>query len=91
MKRIREYGSREARKEWREILDTIMSGDSDVLISRHGQKIAALIPANDYYALLDELEELRIGRLAEDIYESYLEGSISVKPYGDVREELLGE
>jgi prevent-host-death family protein len=89
MARIRELGSREARKEWREILDTVMSGDSDVLISRHGQEIAALIPAGDYYAILDELEELRLGRMAEDIYESYLEGTTSVKPYEDVRDEIL--
>lgn len=91
MAKIRELGSREARKEWREILDTVMSGDSDVLISRHGQEIAALIPAGDYYAILDELEELRLGRMAEGIYQSYLEGTTSAKPYEDIRDEILEE
>jgi prevent-host-death family protein len=91
MTRIRELGSREARKEWREILDTVMSGDSDVLISRHGQEIAALIPAGDYYAILDELEELRLGRMAEALYQSYLEGTTTAKPYEDIRDEILEE
>lgn len=91
MTRIRELGSREARKEWREILDTVMSGDSDVLISRHGQEIAALIPASDYYAILDELDELRLGRMAEGIYQSYLEEATSAKPYEDIRDEILEE
>jgi len=89
MASIREVGSREARKEWREVLDSVMAGDSDVLISRHGQEIAVLIPARDYYAILEELEEIRMARLAEDLYESYLEGKISVKPYEDVRAEML--
>lgn len=91
MTRIRELGSREARKEWREILDTVMSGDSDVLISRHGQEIAALIPASDYFAIRNELEELRLGRIAEGMYQSYLEGTTSAKPYEDVRDEILEE
>lgn len=91
MTRIRELGSREARKEWREILDTVMSGDSDVLISRHGQEIAVLIPASDYYAILDELDELRLGRMAEGIYQSYLEEAASTKPYEDIRDEILEE
>jgi PHD/YefM family antitoxin component YafN of YafNO toxin-antitoxin module len=66
-----------------------MAGDSDVLISRHGQEIAVLIPARDYYAILEELEEIRIGRLAEDLYESYLEGKTSAKSYDEVRVEIL--
>ncbi|MGB2894562.1 MAG: type II toxin-antitoxin system prevent-host-death family antitoxin [Anaerolineales bacterium] len=89
MASIRAIGSREARKEWREILDTVMTGDSDVLISRHGQEIAALIPARDYHAILDELEEIRLARIAENIYENYLEGRASSRPYEEARVEIL--
>ncbi|MGD8732130.1 MAG: type II toxin-antitoxin system Phd/YefM family antitoxin [Anaerolineales bacterium] len=91
MAKIRELGSREARKEWRKILDTVMSGDSDVLISRHGQEIAVLIPASDYFAILEDLEELRLGRMAEVLYQSYLEGTTSAKPYEDIRDQILEE
>jgi prevent-host-death family protein len=89
MASIREIGSREARKDWRELLDAVMAGDNDVLISRHGQEIAVLIPARDYYAILNELEEIRLSRIAEDLYESYLEGKTSSKPYEEVRAEIL--
>jgi prevent-host-death family protein len=91
MASIRELGSREARKEWREILDSVMAGDSDILISRHGQQIAVLIPARDYYAIVDELEEIRLSRMAEDLYESYLEGKTSSKPYEEARAEIVGD
>ncbi len=89
MARIREIGSREARKEWRELLDAVMAGDSDVLISRHGREIAALIPARDYYAILAELEEIRLARLAENLYESFLEGKTATIPYEEVSGEIL--
>ena len=89
MASIREVGSREARREWREVLDSVMAGDTDVLITRHGQEIAALIPARDYYAILDELEEMRMSRRADKLYESYLDGKLSSKPYEDVRAETL--
>ncbi|MCK5429380.1 MAG: type II toxin-antitoxin system Phd/YefM family antitoxin, partial [Anaerolineales bacterium] len=58
MASLREISSREARKEWREVLDTVMTGESDVLISRHGQEIAVLIPARDYHSILEELEDI---------------------------------
>ena len=91
MAKIREIGSREARKEWRELLDAVMTGDSDVLISRHGREIAALIPARDYYAIMTELEEVRLARLAETLYESFLEGRTSAKPYEEVHAEILND
>ncbi len=89
MATIREIGSREARKEWRELLDAVMAGDSDVLISRHGREIAVLIPARDYYAILEELEEIRLARHAENLYESFLEGKTAATPYEEVRAEVL--
>ncbi len=88
---IREIGSREARKEWRELLDAVMAGDSDILISRHGRDSAALIPARDYYAILADLEEIRLARLAENLYESFLEGRTSAKPYEEVHAEILDD
>jgi prevent-host-death family protein len=89
MPALKEVSSRDARKQWRWILDTVMTGDSDVAISRHGQEIAVIIPANDYYAIAEELEELRLARLAESIYEDYLSDRDSAKPYEEVRAELL--
>ena len=86
---LREVGSWEAHQAWREVLDSDMAREGDVMISRHGQEIAALIPAQDYHAILDELEEIRLGRAAEELYESYLEDKESQKPYEEIRNEFL--
>lgn len=91
MLEIREVSSRDARKQWREILDTVMKGDGDVAISRYGKAIAVLIPAEDYQEIAKELEELRLARLADDIYEDYLERREVAESYEDVRAELLQE
>jgi prevent-host-death family protein len=88
---IREVSSRDARKRWREILDAVMKGDGDVAISRYGQTIAVLIPAEDYQEIAEELEELRLARLADDLYEDYLERREIAESYEEVRTELLQE
>lgn len=46
MHEVREVSSRDARKQWRSILDAVLKGDGDVMISRYGQPIAAIIPAH---------------------------------------------
>jgi prevent-host-death family protein len=91
MPAVKEVTSRRARAEWREILDTVMTGDSDIVISRYGKEVAVLIPAEDYRALESELEELRMTRVAEDIYEAYLADRSAAVQYTEVREELLDE
>ena len=90
MPAMKVISSREARSRWRWVLDTVMTGDSDVAISRHGQRIAVIIPARDYDAIADELEELRLARLAEDLYEQYLTQRESTG-YEKARAELLSE
>lgn len=91
MHEIREVSSRDPREKWRDILDSIMKGDGDVAISRYGKPIAVLIPAKDYREIAEELDELRLARLAEDIYEGYLERQEVAESYDDVRVALLQE
>ena len=86
---VKEVSSRQARQQWRELLDTVMTGDNDVAILRYGKAVAVLIPAQDYNALVEELDELRMTRHAEDIYEDYLANRNSVEAYEDVRTEFI--
>ncbi len=88
---ITKLSSREARTNWRDVLDTIDNGTADVVIERYGKPIATLIPYKDYEALLDELEDLRDGRLAQAAYEAYLQAPTTAQPYQEVRGELLAE
>ena len=88
---ITTLSSREARTKWRDVLDTIDNGTADVVIERYGKPIATLIPYEDYEALLEELEDLRDGRLAQAAYEEYLQAPGTAQPYQEVRGELLAE
>jgi prevent-host-death family protein len=89
MSEVREMSSREARERWREVLDTVMKGENDIAITRYGEPIAVVIPADDYEALAEEIEELRRSRLAERIYEDYLADRDSAVTLESVKSELL--
>ena len=91
MAEIKKMSSREARKNWREVLDTVMTGSSDVAITRYGQAVAVVIPADDYKALENEIDELRMARIAEKIYEEYITERESSIPFDEVRNELMGD
>ncbi len=91
MPKNKQVTSRDARKQWREILDDVVSGSSDVTITRYGEPVAVLIPAEDYADLAGELEELRLGRVAEEAYAEYLSNRESATPYEGFRGELFEE
>lgn len=89
MPRLKEVTSREARTNWREVLDDVIAGDSDIAITRYGKPVAVIIPAEDYRSVAHELDELRLGRVAERAYSDYLANRDSAVSYEDLREELL--
>lgn len=89
MPRVKEIPSRDARRLWREILDEVKSGESDIAITRYGERVAVMIPAADYQALAEELEDLRLSRIAEESYAEYLANREAAIPYDRLRKELL--
>ena len=89
MTRVKEIPSRDARKAWRQILDEVRAGVSDIAITRYGEPIAVLIPAEDYEALAEELEDLRLARMAEEAYSEYLAAREQAVPYPQLRKQLL--
>lgn len=89
MPRNKQVTSRDARQQWREILDDVVSGRSDITITRYGEPVAVLIPAEDYEGLAEELEELRLGRIAEGAYAEYLANREGAAPYEEFRDELF--
>jgi prevent-host-death family protein len=90
MTRMREIASGDARRQWREILDEVMTGSSDVAITRHGEPVAVLIPAEDYRSVAEELEERRLARLAEAAYAEYLRDRETAVPFEKLKRELRG-
>ncbi len=59
---VKTLGSRSARENWRGMLDEACSGVTDIVITRHGKPITAMIRYEDYLALQDELRRLRVLR-----------------------------
>jgi prevent-host-death family protein len=89
MHSVKEITSREARTKWREILDEVMTEGRDVAITRYGKQVAVLIPAEDYKSVANDLDELRLSRIAERAYSDYLANRDSAERYEDLRGELL--
>jgi prevent-host-death family protein len=91
MPALKEVTSRDARTQWREILDEVMTGSSDIAITRYGKPVAVMIPAEDYESVADHLEELRLGRMAEAAYSKYLANRNNALPYEELRKDILEE
>ncbi len=56
---IKVLESNQARNNWREILDTVLSGETDVVITRYHKPVATLVAYEDYLAIRDELMRRR--------------------------------
>jgi prevent-host-death family protein len=81
--------SHQARRQWRELLDTANAGNVDTIVERHSKPVAALIPYEDYLALQEELDELRATRQAAATYERWKTNPAIARPYADIRAEMI--
>jgi prevent-host-death family protein len=54
---MREYTTGEARDNFAEVINETVFGNERVVLTRHGKKIAAIVPLSDF-ELLTELERL---------------------------------
>ena len=88
---IATWDSNDARIKWREMLDTAAAGVTDVVITRYGKPLVAVIDYEDFLALREELDDLRAARRADAIFEEYLRDPSSARPWDDIRSELVAE
>ncbi len=56
---IKVLDSNQARNNWREILDTVLNGETDVVITRYHKPVATIVAYEDYLAIRDELMKQR--------------------------------
>jgi prevent-host-death family protein len=80
--------SGEARAKWRDILDQVFAGKSDVIIERNGKDIAVVIPAVDYEQIRETLEDMRAVREAAANYEEWKSDPSVARAWDDVDAEL---
>jgi PHD/YefM family antitoxin component YafN of YafNO toxin-antitoxin module len=82
------YGSKEARKQWRKILDRILFKQGDVLIKRNDLPIAVMIPATDYLLIQEELELKREAEEAQSFLEAWRAGEEETITLDEMYKEL---
>jgi prevent-host-death family protein len=80
---------REARARLRDLLDRILSGETDFVIERNGKPVAALIPIGDFEELQEELDDLRAARRAGIALEEWRRDPSTGRPYSEVRARLI--
>ena len=84
----RTMSSDEARSNWRRLLESALTGDSDTIIERYGQPIGVLIPFADYIAVLETLEDMRLARQAMPALEEWQNDPSTARPWREVFAEL---
>ena len=83
--------SADARTQMRHMLDAIAKGNTDVVIHRHGESVAALIPIEDYEAVKEDLAMARATRVAIQTYNEREANPSIGEPWQDVRDNLLAD
>jgi prevent-host-death family protein len=81
--------SGEARIKWRDLLDQVYAGTTDIIIERSGKDVAVLIPAADYAAVRDVLDELRLARGASAAYAEWQRDPSVARSWEEVEAELV--
>ena len=82
------YGSKEARQQWRKILDRILLKQGDVLIKRNDLPIAVMIPATDYLLIQEELELKREAKETQSFLEAWRAGKEETITLDELYKEL---
>lgn len=62
---VKTLDSNQARNHWREMLDTVLASNADVVITRYSQPVAAVVSYEDYLAVADELTNRTAPRPAD--------------------------
>ena len=82
--------SNSARAKWRDMLDSASAGE-DVVITRYGKPITAMISYEDYVALVDELDDLRSAKRAKSIIADLEAGRTTSRSLDEVEADLRAE
>lgn len=85
------WDSQAAQERWSALLAAVTTGEGGIVITEHGQPIAAIIDYEDWLALEEALDDLYTARRADAAFEEYLRNPSSARPYAEIRAELVAE
>ena len=81
--------SKDARTQWRTLLDNTAAGKADVVITRYNKPVSVLISYDDWLALQEELDDLRAARRATAVVEAYQRDPSRLMPWAEFEQELV--
>lgn len=85
------WDSRAAQENWRGLLDVAAAGQSDVVITRHGQPAVAVIAYEDFLALQDDLDDLRAARHADEVVAAWQRDPTIARSWTEVEADLVAQ
>ena len=88
---VQTLDSQIAHQNWPDLLDCAMTGETDVVVTRAGKPLIAMISYQDYADLQEELDELRAARRAFAIYQEWKRDPSIAQPWEEVMAELAAE
>lgn len=59
---VKRVDSNQARNNWREMLDTVLAQNVDVVVTRYNKPVVTVLPYEDYLTIRDELARQRTER-----------------------------
>ena len=88
---VRVLKANEARTRWRDVVDAVSKGDTEIVVERYGKPVVAVISYQDYVALREQLEELRLVREASAAYDAWKLDTSLGRPWRDVEAGLVAD
>jgi len=70
------------------MLDAAMSAETDVVVTRYGKPVVAIVAYADFEALHEEIEELRAARRALSAYQEWKDDPTTGESWEAVKQEL---
>jgi len=85
---IRTIDSNTAHLKWKDLLDSAMHPDVDVVITRHGKPVAVVLAYDEFQAMVEELAELRAKKEVVEAYEEWKADPSTGEAWESVKAEL---
>ena len=86
----RYHGQQQRSGQMADMLDSASAGE-DVVITRYGKPITAMISYEDYVALVDELDDLRSAKRGKSIIADLEAGRTTSRSLDEVEADLRAE
>lgn len=81
--------SRRTREQWRDVLDKVITGEGDIVVTRNKKPTVAIIPYEDYEKVIEQLEDIRAERISAILYTQWQSGRIAAVPWSVAKNRLM--